>query len=203
MTDLQWNPEDYLLDFPDIPPYEGPLTEMAVPSKALKVKTFLVVEVLPEARKCLNIGAQLAALMLTLAAVDHMAGFYAGRQSTHSDFKDFLGRYFPKQYQPYLDAIYDQIRSGLIHNLAISNPWKGQGIPFLIHPDSEKHLTPDDEGRIIFSVSYFLEDTRRAWWMYQYDIIMKGAEYAELVAKFNRRFNKLDGRGAFMERLPD
>ena len=46
MTDKQWNPEDYLLDFPDVLAYEGPLTGMPIHHKVLKVKTFL--EVVPK-----------------------------------------------------------------------------------------------------------------------------------------------------------
>ncbi len=176
---------------------------MPIHYKVLKVKTFLVVEVLPEAKRCLDTSAELAALMLTLAAVDYMAGFYAGHQSKNADFKDFVAEYFPKEYRPFLDPLYDQIRSGLMHNLVVSNPWKGEGVSLIIHPNSKDHLTKNADGKIVFSISYFLEDTRRAWWKYQYDLIMKDDNLPNLVINFNRRFNMLDGRGAFMERVPD
>jgi len=203
MTDRHWNFDDYLLDFPDIVVQEGPVTATPIEYKVKKVAEFIIVEILPEARRCLDANAELAPLLLTIAAVDYMAGYYAGHQSKSTDFKEFVRRYFPMQYRTVIDPLYDQIRSGLIHNLVVSNPWRPQGIPFKIHPSSSDHLSKDLDGNTIFSVLYFLEDTRRAWCMYQHDLIMKGQDFPELVASFHRRFNKLDGSGALMVRVPN
>ena len=203
MTDKHWRLEDYLLDFPDVVVREGPVTATPIHHKVNAVAEFLLVNILPEARRCLNANAEIAPLLLTIAAVDYMAGYYAGRQSKSTDFKEFVVRYFPFQYRKLIDPLYDQIRSGLVHNLVIANPWKGQGIPFKIHPSSIDHLSIDLDGNTIFSVSYFLEDTRRAWIMYQYDLIMKGHELPQLVKNFHRRFNRLDGTGALMVRVPN
>lgn len=39
--------------------------------------------------------------------------------------------------------------------------------------------------------------------MYMHDLIMHGGEYPGLVDQFERRFNRLGGRGAFMVKVPD
>lgn len=203
MTDKHWNAEDYLLDFPDLVVREGPVTATPIHHKVKAVAEYLVVNVLPEAKRCLDADAELAPLLLTIAAVEYMAGYYAGRQSKSTDFKEFVRRYFPAEYLTLIDPLYDQVRSGLIHNLTIANPWKGQVISFKIHPNSEHHLSKDPDGDIIFSVLYFLEDTRRAWCMYQHDLIMKGHELPQLIDNFHRRFNRLDGKGALMVKVPN
>lgn len=39
--------------------------------------------------------------------------------------------------------------------------------------------------------------------MYSYDLIMRPKENKREISNFNRRFNKLDGVGAFMVQVPD
>lgn len=203
MTNRQWDPENYKFEFPDVPAYEGPLVDMPLIHKVEKVRQFLVGDVLPEAKRCLDVHAELAALLLSLAAVDYLAGFYVGKKTTRDDFVNFMQDYFPKEYQSILDKIYDQLRSGLMHNLVGVFPWKDNNIPFVIHPDAKEHLHQNKNGQTIFSVLLFLEDIRRAWWMYAYDIVMKGDKHPDLVTKFSKRFNKLNGLGAFMVKVLD
>lgn len=204
MTDENWNPEDWLVDFPDPQPYTGLIVSMPLSGKVVKVTRYILGEIEQEAYRCLNAQAELGALLLCLAAVDYMAGFYVGHKSKKREHIGFIKKYFPQKYRNFLEVIYDQLRSGLMHNMVAMNPWYGKrGIDFLIHPKSESHLEKTAKGKTIFSVGIFLEDVRRAWLMYAHDLLMKGGEMPEMVKKFNRRFNKLDGAGALMIRVPD
>ena len=204
MTDKNWNYEDWFVNFPNPLPYTGPITGMPITSKIGKVSQFLLGAVLQDALRSLGAGAELGALLLCLASVDYLSGFYAGHKSRKRDFVAFMKDYFPPKYQYFLDAIYDQLRSGLMHNLVAMNPWLGvDNIPIRIQPDSENHLEKNPDGDVIFSVGTFLQDLKQAWVMYTYDVIMKSNEKPELVSNFNYRFNKLDGKGAFMVRVPD
>jgi hypothetical protein len=203
MTDRNWNPDHYKFEFPDVPPYEGTLVGTPVHHKVEKLRRFFPGEILDEVYRCLDAKAELAALILCLAAVDYLAGFYFGRQSKREDVKVFADKYFPAVYAPFLDDIYVQLRNGLMHNLAIRNPWHGHGTEFIIHPNSTNHLQQNEDGKTVFSVIFFCEDIRRAFWMYIYDVLMKAKLYPELVRNFHKRFNKLDGQGAAMERIPN
>jgi len=176
---------------------------MPIHHKVEKVRHYLIDEVLGEMEKCIAMGAELAGVLLGLAAVDYLAGFYIGKQSKGENYAAFMHRYFPTKYHPYLKDIYGQLRSGLMHNLVAANPWKPQATSFLIHPSSQDHLELNPDGKLIFSIHHFRVDIFRAWRMHAHDLIMKPLENENLVENFNRRFNKLDGIGAFMVKVPD
>jgi len=203
MTNQIWNPNDYEFDFDDVPTYEGELTQMPIHHKMEKVRSYLIIDVLGDMEKAQSVGAELSAILLGLAAIDYLAGFFVGRQSKRDDYISFMSRYFPSQYQQFLDAVYDQLRSGLMHNLVATNPWKPRAYSFTIQKHSQRHLQTDKEGKIIFSVGHLRVDLFRAWRMYAYDLIMKPDENENEIRNFNRRFNKLDGVGAFMVQVPD
>lgn len=203
MTNKNWNPEDYHFEFPDVPAYEGPLVDMPLAHKIEKVRHFLLDEIFKDAHNCINIHSELSALFLALAAVDYLSGFFVGRQSNRHAYISFMIRYFPSDYEPIIDEIYYQLRCGLMHNLVALNPWKRNQNSFLIHPNSPNHLSQNQEGQIIFSVLIFIEDIRRAFWIYAHDLIMKADTNRESLLNFEKRFNRLDGIGAFMIRLPD
>ncbi len=203
MTDKHWNPSAYKFEFPDVPPYERTLIGMPIMHKIERVRRFFTIEILGEIQRCLNAKAELSALVLCLAAIDYLTGFHVGKQSKKADFIEFVDRYFPVEYKPFLDDIYVQLRSGLMHNLTILNPWHGIGTEFLIRPNSARHLVQNDEGKTIFSVAIFCEDIRRAFWIYIHDIVMKAEANPQRVENFERRFNKLDARAAIMDRIPD
>lgn len=206
MTLPNWNHEDYLVEFPDSP-YEGPISGMPIYNKVNMVSQFVLVDILQEVKRCINCGSELASIILCLVLVDYLAGYYSGHQSKKTDFTGFMNKYFPEKYLPYNEKIFEQLRCGLVHNLAAINPWKGQGKAFRIHSHMEKHLEEDfnEEGdcQINFSVKIFFEDIGRAWVMYSHDIIMKSDEQSNLTKNFHKRFNKLDGKGALMVNIKD
>ena len=203
MTDPTWNPEDYLFTFGTIGPYTGNLVNMPLELKMNRVRIYILEGILPQAARCLTVEAELAALILLLAVVDYLAGFLAGRKSNRSDFIAFMTSYFPSKYHSLLESIYDQLRSGLMHNLVAANPYKKRQTVYTITHLSSNHLELDDQGKLIFSVKTFLEDVRRSWWMYAHELVEVASEDSDIVKHFNRRFNKLDGIGAFMEQVPD
>lgn len=206
MTLPNWNPDDYFVSFSDSH-YKGPIAGMPIYNKVGMVMRFIIEDILREVKSCINCDAELAAIILCLVLVDYLAGYYTGHQSRRIDFIGFMHKYFPKKYSPYNEIIYDQLRSGLLHNLAAINPWKGHGKSFRIHSHLEKHLEEDfnEEGewQINFSVKLFAEDIGRAWVMYAHDIIMKSEEQPNLAKNFHKRFNKLDGKGALMIKTND
>jgi hypothetical protein len=203
MTDSNWNLNDYILKFDPITTVDGPLVEKPILYKVGKVLKFVMVEIVPEIKRAINADAELAGIVLSLALVDYMAGYYAGRQSTGKDYIEFMDQFFPKEYKDFNASIYADLRSGLMHNLAAKNPWRPSAKPFRIHGNLAPHLSLTDEGRVMFSVPIFLEDARRAWIMYCYDLIMKKNPDSDDVERFSKRFDRLDSLGAYMERIPD
>lgn len=203
MTDTKWNPEDYLLDFPDEPAHEGSQVEQPLLYKVMKVGNFIKTDIRGEIDRCLGAKAELAAVILCLAAVDYLAGFYLGRETKKADFIGFMQKYFPSKYQPFIKGIYRQLRCGLMHNLALLDPWRENDVSFHLSINSNLHLETNPSGDIVFSVLHFAEDLCRAWVMYQYDLIMKAEQHPELRINFGKRFDQLEGRGAFMEHQPE
>jgi hypothetical protein len=203
MSYKEWNPDDYKFEFADIPAYSGELIDMPIEHKIVKLKEFLVDEIFKDAINCIRVHSELSALFVALASVDYLSGFFTGKQSNRQAYISFMHSYFPLNYEPLVDTIYSQLRCGLMHNLVIANPWKSQYKSFLIHPNSQNHLSTDQDNKIVFSVLIFIEDIRRAFCIYAHDLIMKADINSDLVKNFHKRFNKLDGIGAFMIRVPD
>ena len=204
MTLPDWNSKNYEVDFPDIVILPGtPLVDVPLPAKVGYIVRFLLGKVLPDAQNATLNGYDLAGLFVALAAIDYLAGYFAGKETTGRDYKSFMQKYYPAKYEPYLSAIYKQIRCGLLHNLVPLEPWKGDGqIDFKIEGRSLKHLE-DSEGKISFSIPIFIEDTRRAFIIYQNQLIMHPNENADLIANFERRFNRLEGKASMMAYTPD
>jgi hypothetical protein len=200
MTDLHWNPQDYLFDFPDTPAYGGLLTDAPFMHKLNWVWRFVFDDVVPEISRAVLAGSELAGLVLALATVDYLTGYWVGRQSTGAYYVAFIRQYFPDAYEPFAEHIYVQLRNGLMHSLAALNPWRGSGPAFIIFPNNPSHLQAAEGDRIIFSVLTFLEDIRRAWIMFAHDLVLHPR--AEATDRFVQRFDRLDGRGAFMRRIP-
>jgi hypothetical protein len=195
--DPEWNPDDYLFDFPDVAAYEGELADMPLIHKIVKIRDHLMA-VLHEAAACIPAQAELPPLITGLAAVDYLAGFHAGRRSTKEDYLQFLKDFFPSRYAVFAAWIYEDLRCGLMHNLVAMNPWTERGRPYSIAATAD-HLA-EKAGVLHFSISTFLEDVRRAFWRYAHHLVMKSAADGPEVARFHARFNRLSGQGALMEK---
>ena len=195
-----WNPDDLVFDFPDVT-YSGPLVGLPLPGKVWKVNSY-VMAILKQGVVCLSAGAEIPPLLTGLATVDYLAGFWAGKRTTADDYVGFMRAYFPSRYTPYLREIYTDLRCGLLHNLVATNPWGDEPVHFRIVGACNAHLD-DEGGRIVFCVLSFLEEVRRAWFRYAHALLSGSCTDNELPARFERRFARLCGTGAFMEESPE
>lgn len=196
MTLPNWNADDYLVDFEDIN-YTGPIVNAPLEMKTGWIMKYLHDVIFPDAIKAIVNGSELSGLLLGFSIVDYLAGYFAGRKSQAKDFIAYLNRYFPEQYKKYAKDIYHHLRSGLVHNLALQNPWVQTDTLFLVEKRSENHLK-NINGRTVFSIYHFIEDTRRAEIMFLYDLIMQASENQELIDNFHKRFNKQNGSASMM-----
>jgi hypothetical protein len=185
------------MDFEPIE-YTGRVVDAPIELKVGRITKYLMEDIFPDAIRAVEGGSEIAGLLLGFATLEYIVGYFVGKQSTRHDVLAFLSAYYPVQYAPFADAIYDHLRSGLVHNLTLQNPWMPVGDPFRIEKDSQMHLTAH-EGAIVFSIRHFLEDTRRGYFMYCHALIMKPAENASYIRNFHRRFNRKDGAASMME----
>lgn len=196
MTLPNWKAEDYFVSFDDIH-FSGPIVNAPLEMKIGWITKYLHDIILPDAIKAVVSGGELSGLLLGFSTVDYLAGYFAGKSSQAKDFVSFLNRYFPDNYKPFTEDIYHHLRSGLVHNLTLQNPWFQSNTPFSVDKKSANHLQ-NVGGKVVFSIYHFIEDTRRAAIMYFYDLIMKPDENKELVQNFHKRFNKQDGAASMM-----
>lgn len=198
MTLPNWKAEDYFVNFDDIH-FSGPIVNAPLEMKIGWITKFLHDIIFPDAIRAVANGGELSGLLLGFSVVDYLAGYFAGKNSRAKDFVSFLDQYFPDQYKPYAKDIYHHLRSGLVHNLTLQNPWFQSDTPFSVDKKSANHLQTID-GRVMFSIYHFVEDARRAAIMYFHDLIMKPNENKDLIRKFHKRFNKQDGAASMMVR---
>jgi hypothetical protein len=193
-----WRAENYFVEFDPIE-YSGPVVDAPIEMKIGWIMKYLYNDIFPDAIKAVVNGGEIAGLLLGFAIVDYVTGYFVGRASTRRDFIAFLNRYFPPQYAANADSIYDNLRSGLVHNLTLQNPWKPSSASFTIERESQLHMQSTD-GKVVFSIRHFLQDTDRAFFMFCHDLIMKPTENEALVANFHRRFNRKGGAASMMRK---
>jgi hypothetical protein len=203
MTIQNWNPNDWKVYFEDIY-FEGEIINAPVIWKIGKVTEYILENIVPDAKKALANGGELSSLLLALALIDYIAGYFVGKGTGERAYIDYMKRYFPPKYHPYLHSIYGQLRCGLLHNLVAYNPhYKGEHLNYIISGVSKDHLERKEISQLIFSIPIFIEDTRRAYIMYSYDLVMKPKDNPDLIANFNDRYNKLNGQSSVMVKIPD
>jgi len=195
-TDPNWDVNDYLVAFDGIVWPGGELVELPLELKIQKVGQH-VAAVLREGVDSLASGSELGPTMLGLAAVDYMAGFQHGRESTRQDYIAFLRQWFPEPYPQHSDWIYSNLRCGLMHNLTAANPWRGRQQRFRITKDGDVHLAESD-GILTFQAHLFIIDVYRAWVMFSHHLVMKADRGGSDVRNFLLRFDRLGGIAAFM-----
>jgi len=191
-----WNVENYLFDFEDIH-FSGNIVDAPLPVKVGWVTRYLHDIIFPDVIRAITHGGELSGLLLSFSIVDYLAGYFVGRRSQAKDFITFLNEYFPKQYMPFARDVYDHLRSGIVHNLSLQNPWMPAFTPFALEKQSDFHLQ-NKNGKVVFSITHFVEDTRRSMVMYFHDLVMKSSENETLVNNFHTRFNKHSGAASMM-----
>lgn len=201
MTLKNWDSEKYKVNFPDIS-YTGEIINAPVIWKIGQITEYIML-VLRDAYKAAANGSELSGLALGVSIIDYLAGYFVGKRTTSNDYKDFIKEYFPNKYLPFIDSIYSQLRCGLLHNLVAHNPWIKNQYDYEINRSKENHLDISEQGRLIFSVTIFLEDIRRAYIEYFYNLIEKPEENEQLITNFENRFNRFNGKGSTMKYSPD
>ena len=200
MTLDNWNVEDYFVDFEELPPFTGPITALPIEYKVHQINTYILGNIGGEIQNCVSSKSEIACMLLCLASIDYLAGYYFGKETIGNDFVNFMNTYFPDKYQPYLKDIYIQLRCGIMHNLSLINPWRDGTRSFRIHLKLTPHLIeePDGDGfnRVNISLPIFWEDIKRSLVMYGHDVIMNNSDYPDIRSNFENRFNQLGGRGS-------
>lgn len=203
MTDSNWNINDYKLSFDDIV-FTGNVVDAPVNWKIGQIINYFHNTVIKDAINAILHGSELSGLTLGISALDYLAGYYSGHETTGQDFVNYLEKYFPDKYYPFTQSIWGQIRCGLLHNLVSKNPWRNVNFyEFIITKNPKNHLGQDENGRYIFSISTFLEDLRRSAIMYVYELVMKPEENNDLLINFENRFNTNNGASAIMVHIAD
>ena len=67
-------------------------------------------QVLRKAHRAASAGSELAGLLLALAAVDYLAGYLAGKESTGAAYEGFIERYLLQAHASLTHGIYSQLR---------------------------------------------------------------------------------------------
>ena len=201
MTLPDWKAEDYYSNFESFF-YSGPLVNAPIELKATKILQYLRDTVIPDAMKAISYNSELSGLLLVFSVVDYLAGFYCGKNTRMKDVVNFMEKYFPSVYKPYLNDIYQHIRCGLVHTLSLSNPWKNNSFSFKLIKNSKFHLQFKD-GFVIFSIMIFTQDTSRAAFMYLHDVINSKDNNCLIRENFVKRFNKKGGAASCMENTND
>lgn len=193
------NVADYFVDFPDSP-FTGAIVDAPLVNKAGWVGRYFS-DVFRASARCLQVDAEIPALLTGLTLVDYLAGFHAGRESQPSDYKDFIHEYFPDSYDPFILQIYSDLRCGLVHNLVVVNPWRRSHGRFLLVTDVPNHLAVEDD-HVVWSIATFLLHINFAWPKFGHHLIMGAPDNAAACQRFHDRFNRLAGTGAMMQRVP-
>lgn len=201
MTLPDWKDENYHVNFEPFT-YTGSLVDARIELKTLKIRRYLLDTVIPDAKRAILVGSELSGLLLVFSTVDYLTGFYCGKKTTKNDIVSYMKNYFPSQYKPFLNDIYEHIRCGLVHNLVLSNPWFDNSFSFELFKKSKNHLQIRD-GFFIFSMTTFLEDTSRAAKMYLYDVVSNKDKNSSIRKKFDKRFNKKNAAAAYLEKTDD
>ena len=94
--------------------------------------------------------------VLISCAIDYLASFNVGGETTRNDYINFLKEYkwFTKKYNP--KDIYHSLRCGLVHNFTIKD-----GKYALTNNHSELHLCVDKKGQIFLNFEDFFKDFKR------------------------------------------
>jgi hypothetical protein len=198
MTIKDWDPDEYEFDFGQ-EYYEGEVVNAPLTHKASHVFRYLLENMIPDAVRAYKGGGELSCLLTTFCIVEYLTGYFSGKQSTEKSFSFFVDKYFPQEYQSIYPSLY-QLRCSLVHNLVFTNPWKPSVENPLIEENSANHLKLI-EGKLVFSIAHFLEDTRRSIIIYFDELIKVNSVNSTLVINFHKRFNRKNGSASVMVKI--
>jgi hypothetical protein len=127
-------------------------------------------------------GAKIAGFLLGFCFIDAVAGFHAGRtnfEDIGKNFKRFVKVYMPN-YDP--DALYKDLRNGLVHSYAI-----GQTYAFTDLEKAGKHRETKETGlgkRTLLNLEDFITDLEHAYAALCGDIRTDAAQFAKAKARY-------------------
>jgi hypothetical protein len=132
-------------------------------------------------------GAKMAGFLLGFCFIDAAAGFHAGRTREMRNvigkhFRAFVRAYLPR-YEP--DALYNDLRNGLVHSYAI-----GETYAFTHLESDGPHLQSRATGlgvRILLNLEDFVSDLERAYEELCRDIRVNPTQFA----KAKRRYESI------------
>jgi len=114
-------------------------------------------QIIGEIQKATDNKMGAAAYILISCAIDCLASFWRGRDSTGEIYKEFIDEFFDGYDANYL---YKDLRCKLVHNYTV-----GENL-IMCWGEANIHKRHTNEGKIIINLEQFLEDFRRAKSLY-------------------------------------
>lgn len=121
----------------------------------------------------------LIAFIVMACAIDYLAGFWKGKETTRSIYKSFIDEYFPTgRYDS--KGLYGSLRNGLVHMFTI----KGKKYA-LTHGHPELHLKTDSNGQVVLNAADFRNDLVGAKERYFNDVEANSRLLQKVVKRYN------------------
>lgn len=149
--------------------------------------------IIHDIRQCLKndfLGTGL--IILTLAGVECISGYFCGKKADKQTFCEFLSsEYFPQPYATYSSQIYEKLRNGLVHDHTNKN---NIFCMFRNEKDSshlKEELNEEGERFITFNRETFAKDFINAWEILSKKVIdepMGAQNVRKRIGDRNRRF---------------
>jgi hypothetical protein len=132
-------------------------------------------------------GAKMAGFLLGFCFIDAMAGFYGGRTRQNSKRRGIIGKHFREFVRVYLtgydpDALYHDLRSGLVHSYAI-----GDTYVFTHLEHAGKHLETSVTGfgvRTLINLEDFVSDLEGGYEALREDILTDSERFRAAKARY-------------------
>jgi len=116
-------------------------------------KAYFDQQVIGEIQKTIDSEMGAAAYILISCAIDCLASFWRGRDSTKEAYKDFVNEFFEGYDADYL---YKDLRCKLVHNYTL-----GENL-ILCWGEANIHKSRTPEGKTVINLEQFFEDFKQA-----------------------------------------
>jgi len=97
--------------------------------------------------------SKIGAFILASCFIEYMAGFVTGKETTKSDYKQFVQDYLPQLYEP--EKLYRDLRCKLVHN------YSEGGSYMFTYAKPPLHGQVFD-GKVVINLENFIEDIEAA-----------------------------------------